>query len=147
MRVGFTLTASFPDGTSTTIAVAERYARCNQTGTWQPDGYRILRFYEGNKVYVSIATNPTDRRPTFADPDYDDVQPVTTNGSLSHRSQGERSGRSNHPTFFVHRICLRLHTWAACSRHISTVAIRITNPSVSPEVFWAADTPAVAAKP
>lgn len=80
LRLGAALDTSFSDGTSTTIAFAERYSLCGDTGTmwWLIDCG--CRWYHDDRMTVRIESNPTSRRPTFADPNYEDVLPITSNG-------------------------------------------------------------------
>lgn len=72
------LNRSYTDGLSNTIAFGEQYAVCNRTNTyWELSATMCV---DGATRKQIQCVDPHDRRPTFADPLYDDVMPITNKG-------------------------------------------------------------------
>lgn len=131
------LGSSFADGTSQTIAFAERYA-----GTGSGPGGRYLV----NFRYACYApwTSPTpepDRRSTFADAGWRDVVPVTENGvtrasvpgkTFQVRPKPEEADASVVQTPFVGGLPVAMFDGS----------VRTISPEVSEAAFWSAVTPA-----
>lgn len=141
IRLGATLTGSFPDGASTTVGFAERYARCHETATWwllSSDGSRAS---SGPNAPLGICTLPSVRRPTFADPDYDDVVPVTVNG-VTRPSVAGRTFQAA-PTIEAcdYRVPQTPHASGMLMAYLDG-SVRMTRPGIDPAVFWATVTPA-----
>jgi len=133
LRTGATLTASFPDGTATTIAFAERYSRCFETSTcwWlTSDGCRSSN---SPNSPLGTCTNPAMRRPTFADPDYDDVQPVTINGVTKPSIPGRTFQVSPTINSCDYRVPQTPHISGMLTAYFDG-SIKITRPTITPEV-------------
>lgn len=138
-RVGTDLTRSFPDGTSTTMVFTERYARCAMTGTlWSISSGSCRDPVTGNN---RMCINPIIRRPTFADPDYDDVLPVTAGGV----TRPSVAGRTFQLVPTIDECDYRMpqtpHTNGMLTAYMDG-SVRTTRKGIAPEVFWAAVTPA-----
>ncbi|MBX9627342.1 MAG: DUF1559 domain-containing protein [Gemmataceae bacterium] len=69
------------DGTASTIALAERYARCNPRANVQWSLINSLCMTGDGKPIP--CTNYDARRATFADGVYDDIVPITQNGQAA----------------------------------------------------------------
>ncbi len=133
------LPASFPDGTSNTLALAERYYYC---------GLQVARF-----SYIDIrSASPLlghmnysgERRNSFADRGWDDVLPVTNGGNppVSVASvRGKTFQVRPRPDEADGRLLQTPHAGGLPVAFFDG-SVRIIGPSVSERVFWAAVTPA-----
>lgn len=138
------LAASLPDGTSQTIAFADKYfARCNSNSTlsqtknlytWVFDPY--VDPWDGREVYG-------DRRPTFADRGWDDVLPVTDPTTASTRPSvpGKTFQVAPRPEDVDPSIPQTPHR-AGLTVALFDGSVRTIAPSVDETVFWALVTPA-----
>jgi len=142
-RQGMTLHASYPDGLSNTISLVERYSQCRSTsGRWTEIDYQIgfhqkLNALGGPVVYQDALSH----RATFADPTYDDVQPVTD------PSTG-RTGPSVVGVTFQNRPPLDGCDYRVPQSTLNGLtcammdgSVRSIRSSVDPGVFWSAVTP------
>lgn len=140
-RRGARLPASFPDGTSNTVAWAEQYANCGPAMFRSDEADPPLRFYVQGKPFYDLV-----RRHSFADAECGDVYPRTGNGVTepAHDYWPPRN------TLFQVRPLPK-----ECDPDVPTAidtsgltvalfdgSIRVVSPSVTPSVFWALVTPA-----
>jgi hypothetical protein len=126
------------DGTSVTIGLAEHYARCST---------RHLFDFRAAGVGKVIGPDPTlvrmPRRPTFADPELDDVVPVlrgsppTTSGSVP----GKTFQVAPSPRDCDGSIPQTPHSGGMLTAFMDG-SVRTTGGSVEPTVFWSLVTPA-----
>ncbi|MBX9624350.1 MAG: DUF1559 domain-containing protein [Gemmataceae bacterium] len=138
-RAGFTLQASYPDGTANTVAFSERYARCKVAGIRWEFAVFNCQDMSGKDVPCS---GGDDRRPTFADRDYyDDVVPVVAAGGTGPSVAGLTFQARPRPEDCDYRIPQTPHSSGMLTAYMDG-SIRITRPGVAPEVFWALVTPA-----
>jgi prepilin-type N-terminal cleavage/methylation domain-containing protein len=140
-RKGASLTATFRDGTSNTIAWTEQYARC---------GYGVFRSYDWQPCLSFKAGSSTFwdpfRRPSFADVDCGDVHPAVVNG----RAAPARQTPSAYPmTFQVAPLPKDCYPGVPNTPHrqgifvaLADGSVRTLAPGVSAETFWSAVTPA-----
>ena len=154
-----TLTASFPDGTSNTIAYVERYYRSFQFLNWSPGGgkHPDLCSYDASLPnYDPASFDPRtghppyriggQRRPGFADRGYyDDVLPVTSpeNGVPVTRGSAANVTFQTKPS--VEEAWTGVpHTPFAAGLPTAMYdgSVRTISPRVAPTAFWAAVTAA-----
>lgn len=75
-RAGASLTNTFADGTSSTVAFTQHYAQCGPAATsWSLINAHCYEYGTNRPIPCDP---PRTRRATFADPNYNDVQPMTT---------------------------------------------------------------------
>ena len=141
---GIRLNQSITDGLSNTIGVTEHYGVCRKTVFEMHIQGGSATIVNGEVKYVT-STNPPMRRTTFADhPMYDDVYPVTKSRNGMPVTAGSR------PLTFQVRPAV-----ADCNYRIPQSSlpgglsvgyldgsVRILNPNIAAEVFWAEVTPA-----
>ena len=123
------LDRAFPDGTSTTIAVAEHYARCGEGADF---------FYNvAGLSYLGVVGNIFcfPRRATFADGENGDVMPVTG------ASIGKSFQVTPSPPACDSAISQTPHPGGMVTAMIDG-SVRVISNSISPKTFWAAVTPA-----
>ncbi|MBX9583392.1 MAG: DUF1559 domain-containing protein [Gemmataceae bacterium] len=138
-RAGMTLAASYPDGTSGTIAFGERYARCKVASIRWEFAVFSCSDMSGKEVPCS---GGDDRRPTFADLDYfDDVVPVVAAGGTGPSVDGLTFQTQPRPEDCDYRIPQTPHSSGMLTAYMDG-SVRITRPGVAPVVFWALVTPA-----
>jgi type II secretory pathway pseudopilin PulG len=138
--IGAVLPASCPDGTAQTIAFGERYALCGRSGT--PWDRPIMQC-------ATLEVDPVlcDRRqfrggrPTFADPDFTDVYPVTGPGGTRPSVSGLTFQVAPTAETCDPRILQTPHPGGMLTAYLDG-SVRTTRPTVAPMVFWAAVTPA-----
>lgn len=131
---GATLAATFADGTSNTFAFTEHYHRCG------PQQMQFMYRWVG---LLGGAGRPA----TFADPDHGDPKPVT-------KGNPPVTGPSfvtfpSVPTFQVaptQQTCLQIvpqtpHREGMLAALMDS-SVRTLSPSISPQIYWAAITPA-----
>jgi prepilin-type N-terminal cleavage/methylation domain-containing protein len=137
------LVSSLPDGTSQTVAFADKYAvRCNSTSTlsqttnlynhvWDP-----IESKDGPEFYG-------DRRATFADRGWDDVVPVTdpATGTTRPSVPGKTFQVRPRPEDVDPSIPQTPHR-AGLTVALFDGSVRTVAPSVDQSVFWALVTPA-----
>jgi prepilin-type N-terminal cleavage/methylation domain-containing protein len=129
-----TLEGSFPDGTSGTIAFAERFSRCATSGvafnlTMPSVGFRRASFADGGPACGGLNQG--------------DVYPVTT-GATTQPSVPGVTFQTN-PLPWVEKCDPTLpQTPHADGMIVALVdgSLRTVSPSIHPTVFWAAVTPA-----
>jgi len=140
LRAKARLDSSCPDGTANTITFAERYARCRDTASLWDRSIMSCTDGSGGYVICSEATFIFERRPTFADPEYDDVLPVTA-GGVTRPSVAGRTFQVA-PTIEAcdYRVPQTPHAGGMLTAYLDG-SVRTTRPGVAPEVFWAAVTP------
>jgi hypothetical protein len=132
---------TYTDSTTATIALGERYARCKKTGTdWGLSRQVCRAGIEDDAPYISCSfTN--SHRPTFADPNYDDVMPVTVNGVTLPSAPGVTFQVRPSKDACDYRQLQTPHPGGMLTAYLDG-SVRTTSPRVSPAVFWAAVTPA-----
>lgn len=143
MRMGMTLGASFPDGLSNTIGLAERYARGTKGEDWCSVEYQKGFHQRVDELGRPVVfTNPSVRRATFADPTYDDVLPVTDPATGTTRPSIPGMTFQSRPKLREcdYRVAQSPHTTMNCV--MMDGSLRTISPSVSPAAFWSAVTPA-----
>ena len=132
------LPASFPDGTSHTMALGERYYYCALQGVqFRYNSMHSAPILLGHKHYNG------DRRNSFADRGWDDVLPVTTGGSppVSVASTRGRTFQVRpHPNEADARLLQTPHSGGLPVAFFDG-SVRVISPSVSEQVFWSAVTP------
>lgn len=124
-----TLSATFSDGTSHTLAFAEHYSSCRH-----PDGGTSFN-------YMWTAPDPIIHRATFADKDCGDVYPVTDRNVTVGSVRGK--------TFQVAAPIDQCDPTIAQTPHIGGMLVALVDgslrtlaPHIRPEVYWASVTPA-----
>lgn len=137
-RAPMTLTASYPDGTANTIGFGERYARCGITKVRWEFAVDQCSDAAGKEI---PCTNPGDRRPNFADPNYLDVQPVTSGGTTVPSVAGLTFQVRPKPEECDYRIAQTPHVSGMLTAYMDG-SVRTTRPGVALEVYWALVTPA-----
>jgi prepilin-type N-terminal cleavage/methylation domain-containing protein len=137
------LAASLPDGTSQTIAFADKYfARCSRDSTlsqtcniyaWLWDPYEDK--FSGREVYG-------DRRATFADRGWEDVLPVTdpTKATTQPSVPGKTFQVQPRPEQVDPSIPQTPHR-AGLTVALFDGSVRTISPSVNESVFWGMVTP------
>ncbi len=133
-----TLTTTFPDGLSNTIALAEHYStKCGESG-WEVEFGYGLGFCE------NLGSEPTQRRATFAD--------GGSNLDAFDTSLGDQYPEpGNFPTLTFQVA----PPFSECNEHLAQTphrdgmlaaiadgSCRVLAPTISPATFWAAVTPA-----
>ncbi len=132
------LSASIPDGTSNTIALAERYYYCGLQGSsFKYTQERAASVILGHLDYSG------DRRNSFADRGWGDVLPVTSgNPPVSMASvPGKTFEVRPRPSGADGSILQTPHAGGLPVAFFDG-SVRVIGPSVSERVFWAAVTPA-----
>lgn len=147
MELGMKLGYSHPDGLSNTIGLLERYAYAIRYQDSVRIDYCAVKFRPGSHQEVDslgrpvVLSKPSRRRPTFADPTYDDVLPIfnetsnTTEPSILGLTfqvqprQGECDTRIPQTPFRVMNCAMM------------DGSVRTIRSNVSPTVFWSAVTP------
>jgi prepilin-type N-terminal cleavage/methylation domain-containing protein len=133
------LGSDFPDGSASTIAFAEHYARGGPEGRFNYS-YSLrsssAEGYPPDQYYIELSGN---RRGSFADAYYGDVLPVTTNGV----TQPSRAG----VTFQVQPTPEEFDPFIPQTPYPGGLpvlmfdgSVRMIGASVSPSVFWSAVT-------
>lgn len=139
-RTGNMLPASVSDGTSTTIAFAEHYARCGNTSfSWSLLGSQC-EDASGRQI---PCTNARTHRATFADWSYGDVIPVTAGAPPA--STGSVPGLTFQSSPALAECDGRLAQTPHASGMLAAMtdgSVRTVAKDVSPAVYWAAVTPA-----
>jgi hypothetical protein len=131
-------TASFSDGTSSTIAYSERY--CTTADR------QNLFLYDGPWFDLSITSDGTGgsgpRRPSFADPGFLDVVPVTDESTATTRPSVPGMTFQVHPTYEQSdgRI-VQTPFEAGLPVAFFDGSVRLLGPGISEGVFWALVTP------
>ncbi len=129
------LPGSIPDGTSHTIGIGEHYANCDcMKGPWVTSIYSLQ--------YSSGAGG--HRRPSFADRHYGDVVPVT-GGDFPPRSLGSVPGLTFQAAPLLTESDPRIPQTPHAAGMLTALmdgSVRTVSPSIRPETFWAAVTPA-----
>jgi type II secretory pathway pseudopilin PulG len=134
---GANLNATFADGLSNTIAVLERYARCKETVTRVNDGGCFGTDETGMPVPCRY---PDLRKSSFADPMYDDVQPLITSAGTTGSIPGVTfQSRPGQPEC-DYRTAQALDAGGILAG-FADGSVRTIRANVSPAVFWAAVTP------
>lgn len=137
-RGGVTLSNCCPDGTSNTIAFGERYARCKIANSyWELSNTYCID--QNDKVVP--CTNPTTRRPTFADPTYDEILPITVAGRTDPSIPGLTFQTSVAPNQCDYRILQTSYSGGLLVALLDG-SVRTIAPGVSPRTFWSAVTAA-----
>ncbi|MBX9628719.1 MAG: DUF1559 domain-containing protein [Gemmataceae bacterium] len=135
-----TLHGTFPDGTSSTIAMTQHYARCGRTGfSWTLMIYECVD--ENNKPVP--CRNPSRRSATFADGRSDDVLPVPT--GIPGRTTASVAGMTFQVRPVVPDCDYRVPQALFASGLLASMmdgSVRSIAPGVSESTFWAAVTPA-----
>lgn len=133
-RVGSRLPASYPDGTSATLAFGERYARCKNTGaSWS------LPYID---YQVTFPDGPPDRRATFADPMIiEDIQPIVTATGTRPSVSGLTFQQQPPIDQCDFRILQTPHP-GGLPVALMDGSVRTLRHGVAEPVFWAAVTPA-----
>ncbi len=154
-----TLTASFPDGTSNTIAYVERYYRSFELVRWLPGGQKhpivvtydfAMPNYDPREYDPKTGHPPYNvggiRRAGFADRGYlDDVVPVTS------MENGVPVTRGSVPNVTFQSKPTPDEAWSGIpqspfSGGLPTAmydgSVRTVSPRIAPTAFWAAVTPA-----
>jgi prepilin-type N-terminal cleavage/methylation domain-containing protein len=131
------LDASFPDGTSNTLAVAERYARCRD------EGHPIHTNVVWSQTHARTGQGPSisPRTPTFADAFYDDTRPAVRDG----RTVANRPGRPFQvapPPPDCDPFVPQATTPSGLVVGLMDGSVRTVGGGVNPDLFWAAVTPA-----
>ena len=137
------LAASFPDGTSHTIAYAERYFACTRS---KPDTPEVTQVSTISYPQESFASDPdyaanTSRRATFADAGWFDALPVTAGGVTRSSVPGLTFGLRppvNDCDYRVPSTPFR----AGLPVAMFDGSVRTVRPGVAESLFWAAVTPA-----
>jgi prepilin-type N-terminal cleavage/methylation domain-containing protein len=133
-----TLNNCCPDGASNTIAFGERYARCKFANSyWELSNTYCIDANDN----VIPCTNPFSRRPTFADPTYDEVLPVTTNGKTHPSVPGLTFQVGVGPNECDYRI-LQASSTSGLLVGLLDGSVRTISPAISPTTYWSAVTPA-----
>jgi prepilin-type N-terminal cleavage/methylation domain-containing protein len=143
MRMGMTLTASYPDGLSNTIGLAERYAAGTLGVDWCAVEYQLgIHQRVDDFGRPVVFANPSARRATFADPTYDDVLPVTdpATGTTGPSIPGMTFQSRPKLRECDYRVAQSPHTTMNCV--MMDGSVRTISPTVSPTAYWSAVTPA-----
>lgn len=130
---------SFPDGTSTTIAFSEHYARCGKVSfSWS----LISSDFEDETGKPVVWPGNPDHRATFADSMYGDIVPLTS--GMPPRSIGSDPAL----TFQVRPKLADCNPQLAQTPHSNGLlaatadgGVRIVYQGVSPSIYWGAVTP------
>ena len=126
------------DGASNTIGIGERFARCGTTNSeWDfANGYCI----DANDNIIPCV-DPLNRRASFADPNYDDIIPVTQGGRTQPSTPGATFQVGVRPSDCNYRM---LQTSFAGGIFLGLMdgSVRTVTPSISAATFWSAVTPA-----
>ena len=142
LRLDVTLTTSFPDGISNTIAFAERYSRCSEVDVWWYETSTGCLDLQNNTIIPCTSPSTPDlRRPTFADPDYDDVLPVTANGVTRPSVAGQTFQTVPTIEQCDYRVPQTPHASGMLTAYLDG-SVRTIRPGIAPEVFWGLVTPA-----
>jgi prepilin-type N-terminal cleavage/methylation domain-containing protein len=131
------LASSYPDGTSNTIAFAERYCVL----PLHPEKPGFYLFYDWSKLEIpSFGVAPTGgiRRATFADDGYQDVVPVTSNNPPISRASvpGVTFDVLPKPTEASQHRLQALHRAGLLVAFLDG-SVRIIRPSIEETTFWA----------
>ncbi len=133
------LPASFPDGTSNTIVLAERYYLCGlqRRSRFNYSAYHPASGPPNHRNYSG------ERRNSFADRGWDDVLPVTSgNPPVTRASDPGRTFQVRpRPEEADGRLLQTPHAGGLPVAFFDG-SVRLIGPSVSERVFWAAVTPA-----
>ena len=140
-RLGASLPRTIPDGTSSTIGFAERYARCGQAASmWDQSFISDVVDPAGRPVPPA---DPGRRRPTFADPGFGDVLPVTDPSSGTSRPSrpGATFQAAPRPVEECdYRLAQTPHRGGMLAAFMDG-SVRTVRPGVTPEVYWGGVTP------
>ncbi len=138
-RAGAKLSSSIPDGTSTTIAYAEHYARCGPTSfSWS---LLNSECEDANGNSVPCLNSPTHRA-TFSDAMYGDAIPVTSGmPPMSVGSVGSLTFQSRPlPTDCDPRLAQSPHE-SGMIVALGDGSVRTLSPGMAATTYWAAVTP------
>ncbi len=134
-----TLAAGFPDGTASTLCVAEHYARCGPGGAYNfLFTLRISEVLDDPPATFYARLNRA-RRATFADRYYGDVVPVTANGV----TQPSRAGATFQVTPRVEDCDPFLPQTPHPGGMLTLLfdgSVRTARGGIDPSAFWAAVT-------
>lgn len=126
------------DGASNTIAFGERYARCGIGSVWNTFQTRCTNEF-GQAIPCTWPPQP-ERRATFADAVFDDVQPVT-NGSVTRPSVAGATFQLRPLVDECNYRVLQTPFSAGLPAALLDGSVRTLRPGIAPEVFWGAVTP------
>jgi len=140
-RRGASLTGSFPDGTSSTIAWTEQYANCTPAAFNSYDTEPPMRFFVRGVPYYERT-----RRASFADAESGDVYPRTADGRTE----------PVHDHYPAERTMFQVRPKPPdCDPNVPTAidpsglmvalfdgSVRVVAPSMNQSVFWSLVTPA-----
>lgn len=130
------------DGTSSTVLLAERYARCGQSSVWST----LMRTPCGNSVNGVVIPVPCTkyrtRRATFADADYDDVLPVAgPSPGTTWPSLGGATFQAGVPPQACDPRTPQTAFAAGMIVGLTDGSARLVRVGVEPSAFWGAVTP------
>ena len=131
-----TLGASFPDGTSNTIAISQHYF-------WTGNRENTMTYDLFFVVNPENIGGMIDRCGSFADPKFDDVLPVTT--GVPPRTVASVKGKTFQVAPLIKDADGRMLQATQPSGLLTGMfdgSVRTYSPSVSEHIFWAAVTPA-----
>ncbi|AWM35780.1 hypothetical protein GobsT_65260 [Gemmata obscuriglobus] len=140
-RAGASLDTTFADGTSSTIAFSQHYAKCGPAAcSWSLLGPSCFEYGTNRRIPCDP---PHTRRATFADDGYNDVLPLTRGAPPA--STGTTPGVTFQirplPTECNFRVLQSFFTDGLLVA-LGDGSGRLIRPSIDPTVFWGAVTPA-----
>jgi prepilin-type N-terminal cleavage/methylation domain-containing protein len=127
---------SFPDGTSNTIAFADKYFGRTRTGI----GSTIQHSYD--EIFGPLSDLSGQRRATFADEGWRDVIPVTDASGNTHPSVEGKTFQVRPTVREVDPSIPQTPHRAGLTIALFDGSVRTVASGVDPSVFWAAVTPA-----